>query len=199
MGKEDKALQWLVEAGLLKRMKRTGWFCSGIKDPETIAEHSHRMALLAFYIASEEGADPCRAATLGVFHDLPETRISDAHAVVKRYWTNLHEDEARARHEQNASLPPGQTRDRISALGEEWSGGRSAEAICARDADYLECAIQALEYLWQEKGVVREWVDSNCRRLRTKTGKKLGRRLKALFESGEWEDFRTWWKGIYQR
>jgi len=197
--KEEKILQWLVEAGLLKRVKRTGWWCSGVKDPESVAEHSHRMSLLAFYIAGEEGADPYRAAVLGLFHDLPETRISDAHAVVKRYWKNISDDETRARREQNACLPEGRSRTRIEELGFEWSEARTVEARAARDADYLECAIQALEYLWQEKSVAREWVDSNVKRLRTRTGKRLGRALKQVYEKGKWEELRTWWKTIYQR
>ena len=197
--KEEKVLQWAVEAGLLKRVKRTGWWCSGVKDPESVAEHSHRMALLAFYIAGEEGADPCQAAALGLFHDLPEARIGDAHAVVKRYWKNLAADEARARDEQNACLPEGRGRARIEALGREWSAGRTPEAAAARDADYLECAIQALEYFWQERSVAREWVESNVRRLKTKTGKRLGQALKRVFAQGKWAELRTWWKPIYQR
>lgn len=199
MNKEEKVLQWAVEAGLLKRLKRTGWWCSGVKDPESVADHSLRMSLLAFYIAAEEGADPFRAAALGVFHDLPETRIGDAHAVVKRYWKDLAADEDRARVEQNAMLPEGRGRRLIDELGREWAQARSPEARAARDADYLECAVQSLEYLWQEKTVAREWVDSNIKRLRTKTGKRLGSALKRLFEKGRWEDFRTWWKAIYKR
>ena len=197
--REDQALRWALEAGLLKRVKRTGWWCSGVKDPESVAEHSHRSALLAFYIAAEEGGDAFRASALAVFHDLPETRISDAHAVVKRYWADIERDEARARDEQNACLPAGSARRQISALGREWVEGRSLEARSARDADYLECAIQALEYLWQEKSVALEWLNSNLKRLKTPTAKRLGSRLKALYLKGDWEDFRVWWKSIYRR
>jgi putative hydrolase of HD superfamily len=199
MTKDEKILQWTVEAGLLKRVKRTGWWCSGIKDPESVAEHSHRMSLLAFYIAAAEGSDPYKAASLGLFHDLPEARIGDAHAVVKRYWKNLSEDESRARAEQNACLPEGRGRNLINKLGSEWSLCRTPEAQAARDADYLECAVQALEYFWQEKSVAREWVDSNVRRLKTPTGKRLGMALKRVFVKGRWEELRTWWRLIYQR
>ncbi len=199
LGKEEKVLQWTVEAGLLKRVKRTGWWCSGVKDPESVAEHSLRMAMLAFYIAAEEGGNPHKAAALGVFHDLPEARIGDAHAVVKRYWKDLARDEARARAEQNSTLPEGRGRRAVCGLGDEWQAGRSLEARAARDADYLECAVQALEYFWQEKSVAREWVESNVRRLQTRTGKRLGAALKRVFAQGRWEGLRTWWKAIYQR
>jgi putative hydrolase of HD superfamily len=199
MNRQERLLQWAVEAGLLKRVKRTGWWCSGVKDPESVAEHSHRMSMLAFYIASEDDADPYKAASLGLFHDLPEARIGDAHAVVKRYWKNIAEDEARARNEQNACLPEGRGRTRIEELGLEWSAGRTPEARAARDADYLECAIQAVEYFWQQKSVAREWVDSNVKRLQTRTGKRLGLALKQVLAKGKWEELCTWWKPIYQR
>ena len=197
--REERVLQWALEAGLLKRVKRSGWWCSGIKDPESVSDHSHRCALLAFTIAAEEGGDAFRASALAFFHDLPETRLSEAHAVVKRYWTRIAQDEARARDEQNAVRPDGPARRLIAALGREWVQGRSLEARAARDADYLECAIQALEYLWQEKSTAREWLDSNLRRLQTPMGRRLGSRLKALYLKGDWEDFRVWWKSIYRR
>lgn len=31
---------FLMEMGMLKRAKRSGWWITGVKDPETIAEHS---------------------------------------------------------------------------------------------------------------------------------------------------------------
>jgi hypothetical protein len=56
-----------------------------------------------------------------------------------------------------------------------------------------------LEYFWQEKSVAREWVESNVKRLQTRTGRKLGQALKRVYAKGEWEGLRTWWKAIYQR
>ena len=196
---EDRALRYFMEAGALKRTKRTGWWCSGIKDPESVAEHAFRMSLLAAYIASEEGADPARAGLMGLFHDLPETRVSDAHAVVKRYWKGHAEDERRARAEQTASLPRGPFQRLALELGRDWESAASSEALAARDADYLECALQSLEYLWRERRVAREWLLSNQRRLKTRTGRRLGARLKRIFESGRWEGFQLWWKDIYRR
>jgi putative hydrolase of HD superfamily len=40
---------------------------AGIKDPETIAEHSFRTAILATILAALEGVDPARAAQLALF------------------------------------------------------------------------------------------------------------------------------------
>jgi 5'-deoxynucleotidase YfbR-like HD superfamily hydrolase len=50
-----------------------------------VAEHSFRVGILAYVIAVQEGANADRAATLGLFHDLPETRTGDANSISKRY------------------------------------------------------------------------------------------------------------------
>jgi putative hydrolase of HD superfamily len=65
------------EMGVLKRLRRAGWWHVGVPDPESVAEHSLRVAQLAALIASEEGGDPARAAYLGMWHDSQETRIGD--------------------------------------------------------------------------------------------------------------------------
>ncbi|MBF0384955.1 MAG: HD domain-containing protein, partial [Candidatus Omnitrophica bacterium] len=41
------AVNLFAEAGLLKRVKRSGWWVAGIKDPESVAEHSFRCAVIA--------------------------------------------------------------------------------------------------------------------------------------------------------
>ena len=50
---------------------------AGVRDPESVAEHSLRVAQLASLIAAIEGAEPGRAALLAVWHDSQETRTGD--------------------------------------------------------------------------------------------------------------------------
>ena len=73
-GEAGAVVRLAFEAGHLKRSKRTGWWVAGIKDPETVAEHSWRTAVLAWFIATAEGADAERAVTIGVFtHTKPRS------------------------------------------------------------------------------------------------------------------------------
>ena len=58
------------ELGLLKRVRRTGWWHAGVRDPESVAEHTMRTAQLAALIAAEEGADPPYLRCPGVRHKL---------------------------------------------------------------------------------------------------------------------------------
>jgi 5'-deoxynucleotidase YfbR-like HD superfamily hydrolase len=76
---------FLYEMGLLKRYKRTGWMIAGIDNPESIAEHSFRTAIIGYLLAVMEGADPAKTAALCLFHDTQETRIGDVPSVGKAY------------------------------------------------------------------------------------------------------------------
>lgn len=86
---DDKQSQgtasFLLEMGMLKRAKRSGWWIAGVKDPETIAEHSFRTAVVGAVLAMMEGADPAKVALLCTFHDTQETRIGDIPHIGRRY------------------------------------------------------------------------------------------------------------------
>ena len=71
--------------GLLKRYKRTGWLIAGVDNPESIAEHTFRTAIIGYLLARMEGADPAKTATLCLFHDTQESRIGDVPSVGKAY------------------------------------------------------------------------------------------------------------------
>lgn len=80
-GSLDGLISFAYEAGHLRRLPRAGWTLAGVPNGESVAEHSFRVAVLAYLIASEEGANAEHAAVLGLFHDLPETRTGDTPSV----------------------------------------------------------------------------------------------------------------------
>ena len=77
--------KYVYEIGQLKRVKRSGWWMAGISNPESIAEHSFRTAILGYVLASLEDIDPMKTAMICLFHDTAEARINDFHRVSKRY------------------------------------------------------------------------------------------------------------------
>jgi putative hydrolases of HD superfamily len=174
------------EAGHLKRSKRTGWWRAGIKDPESVAEHSWRTAVLAYFIASEEGANPERAATIGVFHDLAETRTGDVEYVARRYISTEPDDVIA--HDQAEGIAPA-IAARYMTLIAEGEAGETPEARCARDADKLECLMQAREYQQQGHSEVQTWIDNMAAAVRTRTGR-------ALAEAALTADPGEWWREV---
>ena len=163
--------RFLFEAGTLKHTKRTGWWMAGVKDPESVADHSWRTALIATIIAKLEGADPARAAFLAVWHDTGETRTGDINHLGKKY-TNGEADARDITADQVAGMPEilaGALCDLIA----EYEGKGSPEAVCARDADKLECMIQGIEYRDQGYANAQRWIDNSRGRIVTESGQAL--------------------------
>lgn len=158
------------ELGVLKRLRRAGWWHVGVRDPESVAEHSLRVAQLAGLIAAEEGADPARAAFLAIWHDSQETRTGDIPHTARPYLPAVDNQAVTA--DQVKRLPQAARRAVRDAVA-EFETQATAEARCARDADKLECLIQAVEYRAAGYADVQGWIDSSYAALRTATARKI--------------------------
>ncbi|MFJ1766627.1 HD family hydrolase [Amycolatopsis sp. NPDC088138] len=158
------------ELGVLKRIRRSGWWQAGVRDPESVGEHSLRTAQLAALLAAEEGASPERAAFLALWHDTQETRTGDLPHSAAPYLRKPAPREITA--DQTAGLPPA-SRSLVRSAVDEYETRSSAEALCAKDADKLEMLLQALEY--RDVGVQRvdEWIESARKGLTTETARKV--------------------------
>jgi putative hydrolase of HD superfamily len=164
------AMSFIFEAGMLKRAKRTGWWIAGIDDPESIAEHSFRAAIIGTVLAGMEGADPARVALLCLLHDTQETRIGDIPHIGRRYLTAADNETVTA--DQVSACPPA-VADAIESAVAEYEAGETLEAVVARDADKLECLIQAVEYRHQGTDTVQPWIDSSRSALKTAAAHRL--------------------------
>ncbi|MFJ6382396.1 HD family hydrolase [Kitasatospora sp. NPDC092039] len=173
---------FLFEAGTLKQTKRTGWWMAGVRDPESVAEHSWRTALLASIIAKLEGADPARAAYLATWHDIAETRTGDVNYVGRKYATSADPEAVTA--DQVVGMPE-ILASAVQELIAEYEAKESPEAICARDADKLECLIQGIEYRAQGYANAQRWIDNSRGRLTTKTAHELADTMLAT-DSLDW-------------
>ncbi|WP_064455245.1 HD domain-containing protein [Streptomyces hygroscopicus] len=166
--------RFLFEAGALKQNRRTGWWMAGVRDPETVAEHAWRTSLIASIIAQLEGADPARAALMAVWHDSQETRTGDVNYLGRKYAPSPDPQAVTA--DQTVHMPEGLA-SAVRAWVGEYEAKESPEAVCARDADKLECLLQGLEYLSQGYENAQRWVDNSRSRLVTETGKRLADEL----------------------
>lgn len=166
----DGTINFIFEAGLLKRVKRSGWWIAGIQDPESIAEHSFRTAIIGTVLAGMEGADPARVALLCLLHDIQETRIGDIPHNARRYLTATGNETITA--DQVSGCPPTVAETVMSAVA-EYDTGETLESAVARDADKLECLIQAIEYRHQGTDTVQPWIDNSRAALRTAAAHRL--------------------------
>ncbi|MBU1111873.1 MAG: HD domain-containing protein, partial [Nanoarchaeota archaeon] len=153
---------FLFELGALKHVKRSGWWLINVKDPENVAEHSFRAAVIGYVLAKMEngsgkskdsfkGKDNINVSSVDVnkvtmmclFNDLHEARLNDLHKVGHRY-IDFRKAETAAHGEQTENL--GDVGEEIFGFHEEFQAQKTKESIIARDADLLENAFQAKEY-----------------------------------------------------
>jgi putative hydrolases of HD superfamily len=177
---------FLYEMGLLKRYKRSGWWIAGIDNPESIAEHSFRTAIIGYLLAVMEGADPAKTAALCLFHDTQETRIGDVPSVGKPYVVTAPNAEVTA--DQVAGFPA-QVGQAVRQVVEEYEARETPEAQLAKDADKLECLIQAREYQAQGHEDVPPWIETSAAALWSKSARQLA-------EACQQVPPRQWWKAF---
>ena len=184
---ENDIARFLYEMGQLKRVKRSGWWIAGVKDPESVAEHTFRAVVIAYLLARLEKADAGKAVLLALLHDLPETRTNDAHRIVRRYadWRDV---DKKAMAEQCKRLPD-EVANEVVSFFEEFEKETSAEARLARDADLLECLIQACEYQALGYRDVADWILNAQAALRTESAKKIAAECLRI-------EPKEWWQGL---
>jgi len=185
--KISNIVKYLFEAGELKRVRRSGWWLIGVEHPESIAEHSFRAAIVAYIIAKMENANAEKAALTVLFHDMPESRINDLHKVGQRY-IDTKPAEKNAFKEQVEMLPESIKRDLLENINYN-NGDISKEGVIAKDADLIECALQAKEYIDKGFKDAQDWLKNIRKILKTSSAGKM-------LDVIEKTDSNSWWKGL---
>lgn len=99
-----RTVEFLHEAGMLKKTPRTGYQFLG-SGSESVAAHSFRATILGYVLAGmESGADIDKTIRMCLFHDLAEARTGDHNYVNKKY---VAVDERKALQDQTRDLPFG--------------------------------------------------------------------------------------------
>lgn len=179
-GSESAGLtRFLHRIGRLKSTPRTGWLDRGVppESTESVADHSFRMALLAWLAALESGEtlDPERVLKLALIHDLAEAVTGDpppygANAIPaddgsgarREFLQQRHvrspEEAARKRQAEQsamtellADLSPGLAAE-LGSLWAEYEAQETPEARFVKQADRLETYLQSREYLEDDPG-----------------------------------------------
>lgn len=138
-------IKFYREVGRLKKLPRTGWVNRNIPNPETVAEHMYRSQFIAYDLAKVLNQDPVLCAHIMMIHDLPEAKAGDItpDCGVSR------EEKAALELQAARELAELSGNSEFLTLFEEYEHGSSVSIRLCRDADQLECLVQALEYAEQ--------------------------------------------------
>jgi putative hydrolases of HD superfamily len=148
----------------LASLPRTGWLLRGVRDPESIADHSFGVAVVAAMLVDDLRArgvtvDGEKVLRMALVHDAGEVFTGDIPMPAKT--AELKAALGRAEDELLAgALSPAQ-----HALWREYEDGGSIEARVVKAADKLQMVIKALTYTKQGRGELDEFfVGSNTQK-----------------------------------
>lgn len=178
-------LNFFFELGHMRRIKHEGWRLAGVQDPESVADHSLRAAQIGYFLAKMEKCESLHeVVTMLVFHDCGECRVGDIHKVANRY---IQADEEGAVKDQMISLDG--NGDELLEFWREFENKSSLIGIIAKDADYLEQAITAKEYIVLGHDCAEDWITNIGKSLQTESAKLLFKSLNEVNPN-------DWWQGL---
>lgn len=143
-----KVIDFLILIGRSKSILRSGWIREGIKDSESVAEHSFRLTVLTMILADQLGLDKEKLIKMAIIHDLGEVVTGDI------VWSRGKFIDIKKRTEKENLEKEGiekvfkviEKSKEYVKIFEEMIDRESQEAKIFWQLDKLEMALQALEY-----------------------------------------------------
>ena len=160
------------EIGMLAHVQRSGYAFLGA-GKQSVAEHSHRMTLVAYVLAKESGeqVDMSRLLLMCLLHDLPEARTGDLNYVNKRY---VEANEGKVIGELNGMNSIGKE---MGGLIHEYNEKKSIESKIAHEADQLEMLLKLKELHDLGSPQAMKWYAAVQKRLQTEIAKDFSEKI----------------------
>jgi len=141
----------------LKAVPRTGWLLRGVRDVESVADHSFGVAFIAMLLADRAQAAGMTVNVetvlrMSLLHDLTEARTGDLPATIKRYFDKSTIQAADTRVAEEMLGGVGEIGESYMFLWREYEERVTLEARIVKAADKLDLLLQTREY---EKGGAR--------------------------------------------
>lgn len=153
--KIDKILDFSKKVGNLKKLNRSGWVRHNVSNPESVAAHSFRSALLALVLSKEKKVKRDRVVFLVLVHDLAESIVGD----ITPFEGISKEEKHNKEHKAMKSISGEIESPEILNLFEEYLDGTTPESLIAKEIDNFELMLQAYEYELEQKINLEEFWD----------------------------------------
>lgn len=165
-------LELFYDTRIHKDLPRSGWFFKGIKNPESLADHSWHVSMIALALGQylletkKIQLDLSKVIYMATIHDLPELKTMDLPTpIVNKYLGRTHKHEI----EENAFIDVFHNIS-LSAISiallpvwQEFEDQKTIEAKLVHCADKLDMMLQVIRY--EELGhhnMDDFWEDSKC-------------------------------------
>lgn len=156
----------------LKQLPRRGWEVRGVHQVESVAAHSLGVGIWCLWLADryeqrhKESVNRATLLSLALLHDLAEASMGDLIPLQKRllfgedpakqaqriceaeerFWQELKHSDKR----DQLTLQTQASVEHWVALWREYREGATLEARLVKQADMLDCVMQAISYRWIE-------------------------------------------------
>jgi len=183
-----KLIAFFFEAGTLRKIVRAHRQTLLADDlSDNIASHSFRTAIIGWFLAKLEGADPYKVVMMCLLHDLEESRAGDQNWVHKRF-VKVFEEEIR-----KGQLKPLPGSDELLRLSQEYQKRETLEAKLAKDADLLDQVLLLKEYAWKGNQEAAKWLQERQqeKRMFSEIAKKLAQEVYRQRPSEWWGNLWT--------
>ncbi len=153
----------------LKKTQRKGWKEKvSISNPESVADHSYSVALMAMIFSDIYNLDTEKMIKMALLHDLAESVTGDfmPEEISKE---NKRTVENQTMEEILSKLPPDLAK-KYNLLWVEYVESKSRESILLHEIDKFEMAIQATKYFGEgfSKEKLQEFIDSSRKEIKSK-------------------------------
>ncbi|KAJ3305282.1 HD domain-containing protein 2 [Kappamyces sp. JEL0829] len=136
---------FLLTCGNLKKTKRTGWINHKVAQPESIADHMHRMGIICMAI-TDPRIDRAKLVKMAIVHDIAEAIAGDITPFDGISPSDKHQMELAAIDTYVQQLSSSAFALEVKALWLEYENGTTNEAMVCKDIDKYEMILQAYEY-----------------------------------------------------
>ena len=150
-------ISFLAEVMRLKSVPRIGWLLRGVRDVESVAEHSFGVAVIAMVLADRARARGVevnveRLLRMALLHDLTESRTGDLPSTIKGYFDKASIRGADESIAKEIFSELGDLNEPYLELWFDYEHRASIESRLVKAADKLDLLMQSREY---EKGGAR--------------------------------------------
>jgi len=139
-------IKFAKEIGKLKSLERTGWKVRGVKNPESVADHSFRATILGMLLSDLEGLDTEKIIRMLLLHDIQEAISGDITSVDKEKMPDNGKSIEEKSIKNILSYLPDDLKKKYLYLWKEMEEVVTKEAKFCKDVDKLEKMIQLREY-----------------------------------------------------
>ncbi|MFA5933507.1 MAG: HD domain-containing protein [Microgenomates group bacterium] len=143
MERFNELARFMGHVSNLKKTERTGWVRRGIQNPESVADHSFRTALMAMVLSNKSDVNQNTVIKMALIHDLAESLVGDLtpfDTITPKEKSHLEEE---AFKKLCSDIDNG---DELLGLFREYEEGITPEARFTKRLDKLEMMFQAHEY-----------------------------------------------------